>query len=203
MKNYTFLLWTTYFLNLFVVYIISNWLPTVISDRGMSLSMAAVVVGAFQIGGTVGALVLGYLMDQGKPESVLTRAYLVGATFIALLGIVGSSPIGLAACIFLAGVCVSGSMTGVNALASGIYPTESRATGVGWSMAVGRLGAVTGSAAGAWLFSRWLNPETTFVLIALPALGISAAIAALGRIRSAVDSSYSKVRRFRLADKRL
>jgi MFS transporter, AAHS family, 4-hydroxybenzoate transporter len=193
LKNYTFLLWTTYFLNLFVVYIISNWLPTVIADRGMSLSMAAVVVGAFQIGGTVGALGLGYLMDQGKPESVLTRAYLVGATFIALLGIVGSSPIGLAACIFLAGVCVSGSMTGVNALASGIYPTESRATGVGWSMAVGRLGAVTGSAAGAWLFSRWLNPETTFVLIALPALGISAAIAALGRIRSAVDSSYSKV----------
>jgi MFS transporter, AAHS family, 4-hydroxybenzoate transporter len=193
LKSYTFLLWTTYFLNLFAVYIISNWLPTVIADRGMSLSTAAVVVGAFQIGGTVGALVLGYFMDQGKPERVLTRAYFVGAAFIALLGIVGSSPIGLAACIFLAGACVSGSMTGVNALASGIYPTESRATGVGWSMGVGRLGAVTGSAAGAWLFSRWLNPQTAFVLIALPALGISVAMATLGRIRSVADSSFSKV----------
>ena len=77
----------------------------------MSLSTAAAVVGAFQIGGTVGALVLGYFMDQGKPESVLIRAYLVGAAFITLLGIVISSPIGLAVCIFLAGACVSGSMT--------------------------------------------------------------------------------------------
>jgi AAHS family 4-hydroxybenzoate transporter-like MFS transporter len=76
-------------------------------------------------------------------------------------------------------------------LASGIYPTESRATGVGWSMGVGRLGAVTGSAAGAWLFS--LTPQTAFVLIALPALGISAAMAVLGRIRSAAAPSFSKV----------
>jgi hypothetical protein len=64
---------------------------------------------------------------------------------------------------------------------------------VGWSMGVGRLGAVTGSAAGAWLFS--LNPQTAFVLIALPPLGISAAMAVLGRIRSAADPSTSSPKR--------
>jgi AAHS family 4-hydroxybenzoate transporter-like MFS transporter len=188
LKASTFLLWTTYFLNLFVVYLISNWLPTIMADSGMPLSIATVVVGAFQMGGTIGALTLGYFMDRRRPETVLSGAYFLGASFIALLGFVIGSKIGLAICIFLAGACVSGSMTGVNALASGLYPTESRATGVSWSMGIGRLGAVLGSMAGAWLFNRGLGLQAAFGLTALPALAISAAIAILGRIHSPTDS---------------
>ena len=188
LKACTFLLWITYFLNLFVVYLISNWLPTIMADSGMPLSIATVVVGAFQMGGTLGALTLGYFMDRRRPETVLAGAYFLGASFIALLGFVIGSKIGLAICIFLAGACVSGSMTGVNALASGLYPTESRATGVSWSMGIGRLGAVLGSMAGAWLFSRGLGLQAAFVLTALPALAISATIAILGHIHSVTDS---------------
>ena len=70
---------------------------------GMPLSIATVVVGAFQTGGTLGAPTLGYFMDRRRPETVLAGAYFLGASFIALLGFVIGSKIGLAICIFLAG----------------------------------------------------------------------------------------------------
>jgi len=183
MRTYTPLLWASYFLSLLIIYLFSNWLPVVIVDSGMPISTASFVVGLFQIGAAIGALFLGYFMDKYKPEAVLSASYLMGAVAIAAIGFAYSSQMLLTVCMFVSGATVSGGMTGVNALTSQVYPTSSRATGVGWALGIGRLGSIVGSGAGAWLFSKAFSIQTAFFIAAIPAVCIGLALAGLGRIR--------------------
>ena len=182
-RTYTPLLWTSYFLSLLIIYLFSNWLPVVIVDSGLPISTASFVVGLFQIGAAIGALLLGYFMDRHRPETVLSTSYVAGAVAIAVMSFAYSSQIFLAVCMFLAGACVSGGMTGVNALTSQVYPTSSRATGVGWALGIGRIGSIVGSAAGAWLFSKAFSIQAAFLIAAIPSVCIALAMAGLGRIR--------------------
>ncbi len=63
---------------------------------------------------------------------------------MALVGQTGDAPQRVLALTFLAGFFVFGTQTGINSLASGVYPTASRATGLGWALGIGRLGTVLG-----------------------------------------------------------
>ena len=62
------------------------------------------------------------------------------------------------------------SQTGVIALAASTYPVAIRSTGVGWAMAIGRLGAVIGPIMGGIFLSWHWNVEVIFPIIAAPAL---------------------------------
>ena len=47
-------------MSLLVIYLLSSWLPTLISSTGMTLKKASLVTAMFQVGGTVGAIALGH-----------------------------------------------------------------------------------------------------------------------------------------------
>jgi AAHS family 4-hydroxybenzoate transporter-like MFS transporter len=109
--------WATNFMGLMVIYLLSGWLPTLIKDAGLPIERAASITALFQPGGTVGALVVGYLMDRWTPNKVIAFAYVGGAVFNLFLasGAVGSSL--FAAFVLLAGFCMSGAQTGLDAFA--------------------------------------------------------------------------------------
>ena len=67
----TIMLWTSYFMALFLVYLCSSWLPTIVKLNNFSISEAAIVASFFQLGGPVGCVSLGWLMDRFKPRVVL------------------------------------------------------------------------------------------------------------------------------------
>ena len=60
----TVLLWIIFFMNLLNLYFLSNWLPTVLHDMGISISTAAFTSALFQVGGTVAPFFLGFLIDR-------------------------------------------------------------------------------------------------------------------------------------------
>lgn len=192
LRGCTFLLWPVFFMNLLVIYLISNWLPTVIKDSGFSTTMASVIVSSFQIGGMLGSFSIGYFMDRRRPESVILCVYLLGALSTAALGFAYFSPALLAVCIFVVGITVSGGMTGIIALTSQIYPTASRATGVSWAMGIGRVGSIVGSTVGAWLFSSMFTFQTAFLLVAAPSIFIALGIVLLGRLRAALAAQAAQ-----------
>jgi len=87
LRRGTMLIWLTFFMSLLVIYLLSNWLPTVIKSTGMTLLEASVVTAMFQVGGTVGAITLGQMMDRLQASKVLATAYLLAAVFAVLIGI--------------------------------------------------------------------------------------------------------------------
>jgi len=168
-RSMTLALWATYFMGLLVIYLLSGWLPTLIKDAGLPIERAANLTALFQLGGTVGALVVGYCMDRFAPNRAIGVSYVMGAVFILLLasGSVTSSM--FAAYVLLAGFCMSGAQTGLNAFAPQCYPTPVRATGVSWMLGIGRFGSITGSMAGGVLLSMGWTFSAVIAVLAIPA----------------------------------
>lgn len=86
----TLLLWLTFFMSLLVVYLLSNWLPTLMHDAGLPIGRAALITAILQVGGTLGAIVIGRLMDQANSYAILCVGYLLAAVSVALIGKVQS-----------------------------------------------------------------------------------------------------------------
>jgi MFS transporter, AAHS family, 4-hydroxybenzoate transporter len=185
----TLLIWTTFFMSLLVFYLLSPWLPLLITTAGFSMEHASLMGATLAAGGTVGAIQIGRLMDRFEPHRVLAGAYLVAGAFVILLGLAVATPWLLVVAIFGAGFGVAGAQVGINALAAGYYPTASRATGVSWANAVGRTGSVLGSMIGGVLLSLGWDLAMVFAAAALPAF-----LAALAMLAKAWAARSAKLR---------
>ncbi|WP_206956198.1 MFS transporter [Trinickia acidisoli] len=178
----TLALWATYFMGLLVIYLLTGWLPTLIKDAGLSVTTAADVTAMFQIGGTIGAIAVGWLMDKVRPAPVISAAYVGGGLCVLGLAWIGALSSSLTLLVFAAGFCMSGAQTGLNAYAPGRYPTAARATGVSWMLGIGRFGSIFGSAIGGALLGLGWEFVGILSMLAVPAT--LAAIAILMAQRS-------------------
>jgi MFS transporter, AAHS family, 4-hydroxybenzoate transporter len=163
-------------MGLLVIYLLTGWLPTLMKDAGLSISTAANVTAMFQIGGTIGAILVGWAMDKSRPAFVIGAAYLGGGLSILLVSIVGILSSALTILVFAAGFCMSGAQTGLNAYAPGCYPTMARATGVSWMLGMGRFGSILGSAVGGALLGLGWGFGAILGALALPAICAAIAI---------------------------
>jgi len=165
----TISLWVTYFMGLLVIYLTTSWLPTMMKDAGMSIDRAANITAMFQLGGTVGALLVGWLMDRLYPSRVIAASYALGAVALVVLGLSGLASTAIVPLVMVVGFFLSGAQTGLNGFAPGCYPTQARATGVSWMLGMGRLGSILGSSIGGVLLSSGWGFEGIFAALALPA----------------------------------
>ncbi|KWF32769.1 4-hydroxybenzoate transporter [Burkholderia diffusa] len=176
----TLTLWCTFWINLLVVYLVTNWLPSLFRDAGFDLAQAAIVTAMFQLGGTVGAILLGRAMDRFNPYAVLVAAYLVAMLCVSIVAWRYDDLTSLCIGIFGIGFGVAGSQTGANALAADFYPTSSRVTGVSWALGVGRLGAIAGSFIGALVMASAMGLSGVFTLLIAPIACAAVAIGTMG-----------------------
>lgn len=182
-RKTTLSLWATYFMGLLVIYLLSGWLPTLIKDAGLPIERAANITALFQLGGTVGALFVGYFMDRWVPNKVIATAYVGGAAFILMLASGSVESALFPMFVLLAGFCMSGAQTGMNAFAPSCYPTAVRATGVSWMLGIGRFGSISGSFLGGMLLTMGWGFSSVISILAIPATLAAIAIisATLGR----------------------
>lgn len=166
----TALLWIVNFMNLLNLYLLSNWLPTVVRDSGYSNTIAVNSGSIFQLGGVVGTLVLGVFVRKLGFSPVLTGCFALACLSIAAIGQPYLTLVLLFAFIFVAGFGIPGSQAGLNAFSATYYPTDLRATGVGAGLGIGRIGAIVGPyVVGLMLGRHWANREI-FLAAAIPAL---------------------------------
>lgn len=192
----TLLLWCVFFMSLMIVYLLSSWLPTLLNNSGIDLQHASWVTAMFQVGGTLGAIVIGQLMDRRNPYLVLAGSYGIGALFIVLISLSEGSLWGMAFAVLGTGIGISGSQVGLNALSASLYPTLCRATGVSWANAVGRCGAIFGSLSGGVMLSFNLSFSTIFMFIAIPALLAAIALGVLfNQVRGVRQMAKAQVAR--------
>lgn len=166
----TVMLWISYFMSLFLIYLCSGWLPTIIKLKDFSIAEASTVASFFQIGGPLGCLTLGWCMDKFKPRLVLFIVMTLGSCATYALGNYGSSIILMCIFAMILGFAFNGGSVGLSALASKFYPTEARATGISWMNGIGRFGAILSAFAGAWMISSGMSFNAMFSLLMIPAL---------------------------------
>jgi AAHS family 4-hydroxybenzoate transporter-like MFS transporter len=124
------LLWILFICNQMAFYFSNSWMPTVLGTAGLSGPSAQIATSLFQLGGTVGGLLLSVPLNrQGlMPVALLFAASLPIVGSIGFLA--GSVPL-LMLIVFLAGFCLLGLQLGLNATSAMLYPTSIRSNGSG------------------------------------------------------------------------
>lgn len=139
----TLLLWLAFLPTLLILYLILNWLPTLVTANGLDRAVAPQASLACNFAGIAGALVFGRLVDRMGARWPLTIAYL--GLIVALLALSASH--GLALTLFLSGAAgffLLGANYALYGVAAAYYPKNVRGTGSGASVAVGRIGSIIG-----------------------------------------------------------
>jgi AAHS family 3-hydroxyphenylpropionic acid transporter len=139
----TLLLWVACFFTLTVLYMLLNWLPSLLIGQGYTRPQAGIVQILFNLGGAAGSVLSGRLVDRDRPGVAVAIAYAGMLLSLAGLGLAGSFGLTMAAG-FAAGCCALGAQAVLYARAPALYGTAIRATGIGASISVGRLGAIAG-----------------------------------------------------------
>lgn len=166
----TVMLWLSCFMGLLILYLITGWLPTLITDAGSTVQQAASISARFQVGSIPGALLVGFLMDRFSGNRIVAIAYVLGGVAILSLGANILNAGWLPVQVGVAGFFIGGAQTGLNAIAPSFYPTQVRATGVSWMNGIGRGGGILGSLIGGLLLSLGWQFGAVFAALAIPAL---------------------------------
>jgi MFS transporter, AAHS family, 4-hydroxybenzoate transporter len=188
----TLAFWVLFFMSLVDLFLLANWLPTIVNGLGASLSTSAAIGSLLQVGGVLGTFILGRFIDRFS-FSALSLTYFFATLAIASIGFASVSLVLVAAAIFCAGFCVVGGQTAANALTATFYPTALRSTGVGWALGIGRVGSIVGPMVGGIMLARNLDNQSLFLSAAAPAFVACLAAFALTRLtqRPAADSANS------------
>ena len=165
----TVALWLSDAMNLFVLTFVAAWAPTFLHlFSGIEAEQAAGIAALFSLGGIISPLILGVFMNRYTASKALAVNYILGALAVILMGYVAHSVAFSALGIFLAGWFIIGGQGGINALAAMLYPTEMRATGVGWALGAGRVGSVFGPVLGGFVLVNHWHPESIYWVAAVP-----------------------------------
>jgi AAHS family 3-hydroxyphenylpropionic acid transporter len=178
----TLLLWTASFLVLISVYLLANWLPTLLIERGLDRSSALWLQFIFNLTGVLGGIASGWLLDRPSLRTggiLCVYAIYLGSLFV----LARTSPD--FALLMVAGGAVGGATTAVSAvqyaLAPALYPTGMRGTGVGAAVSIGRLGSIAGPlVAGSLMSLGYGGSEILFAMLPVTA-GAAIAATALSR----------------------
>ncbi|VVE08903.1 MFS transporter [Pandoraea anhela] len=180
-KQYGFgsvMLWVTYFMGLVIFYLLTSWMPILFKDAGFTVERAALITALFPLGGGIGTILSGWLMDKFNAQKVVAFGYALTAVLVYAVGQAIGNIGMLVTLIFLAGTAMNGAQSSMPSLAAMFYPTNGRATGVAWMLGIGRFGGIAGALLGAELVRRHLGFSATFSLLAIPAVLATVALLA-------------------------
>lgn len=179
----TLALWGAVFFGLMVLYFIVSWITKLSIEAGLSETNGIYAGALYNFGAFVGTTAMSVLALR-IPLGKLVPTMLVCAAGAMLW--FGSVPMSVAATLavaFLIGVLLQGGYNGVWPLAASVYPSEIRATGVGWAIGIGRSGAVIGPLMGGYLMAAKVPLPFLFASYCLPLLACAGCVIAVSRLQ--------------------
>ena len=180
----TLLLWVSFFLGLLTLYLLLNWLPTLMVDNGLTGTQASAVQIAFNVGGALAALLIGNLLE-GRYRNVSILITFIAVPFL-LLALANTGAVFLTSVLVVTalGCAVLAVQAFLYATAPACYPTLIRGVGVGAAIAMGRIGSIVGPTLGGWLKAAGHGPSRLLIdLIPIAVLGSLAALVLAWKMR--------------------
>ncbi|HHP8790427.1 TPA: 3-(3-hydroxy-phenyl)propionate transporter MhpT [Acinetobacter baumannii] len=172
----TIQLWISFFCTLVVLYFLLNWLPLLMGAQGLSKLQANYVQMGYNVGGILGSVLMGVLLDKLRMSFVIKLIYL-GILFSLCCLAISPTVALLALSAVGCGLFIVGRQSALYGLAAMYYPTEMRGTGVGAAVAIGRIGSFAGPLMAGFLLS--LGQSSTIVIGSSIPVILIAAISAL------------------------
>ena len=159
----TLLIWTAFFAIMFSFYFISSWTPALLKEAGMTTEQSVSVGMMISLGGTCGALIYGLLASRWTARGVLILFTVLSSA--AIITFILSSSVLWIAMVFgiLVGALMNGCISGLYTLNPLTYDADIRSTGVGWSIGIGRIGAILAPTIAGQLLDMGWDKQSLYV----------------------------------------
>lgn len=153
----TLLLWVVFFLTSSVLYMMLNWLPSLMAARGFDMTVGQMSSLTFNVVSVFGTLILGAIIDRYGYRTALPVAYvgfLAGICGMAFTGTVEP----LLVSIGIVGFFLLGAQYSLNGVSPMYYPPAARGLGTGAAIAFGRVGSITGPMMAGYVLKTGIGP---------------------------------------------
>jgi benzoate transport len=176
----TMLIWTAFFMLMASFYFVNSWTPRLLTASGMTAQQGIAGGVLLSIGGIIGTVLFGVIGSAKIKLKILTAAFLLGsAVLVATFGAFSQLSIALWIGVVM-GAILNGAMAGPYALAPMLYPAEIRATGMGWAIGIGRIGAILSPVLAGFLLDRQWQPSELYYLFVIPLVIAAIAVLLIG-----------------------
>lgn len=169
-KRDTLTIWVAAFFGFLTLYTLMSWVPTLATDAGLPFELATGVGIMLNIGAALGSAAIGAIGNRfGLRQTILTFMLIAFAVMqaYAFATLTTGLIFGL---VLLIGFFVQGGFNGIWPTLSRLYATSFRATGVGYTVGIGRLGAILGPLLFGYLADAGLSVQQLFVAFSIPLL---------------------------------
>lgn len=190
----TLILTLAYFFHIMTFYFILKWIPKIVVDMGFAAPLAGGVLVWANVGGAMGAVLLGILSQRFGVKGLVIGAMVLGAIMVAVFGRGQDDLQQLSLIAAVAGFCTNAGVVGLYALFAQGFPTEVRAGGTGFAIGVGRGGAALGPIIAGLLFEAGAGLQVVAIIMGSGSLmaAIALLFLRLNRAPDAVPSEADK-----------
>ena len=157
------------FFTLLAWYGLGTWLPRLMEQAGYNFGAALMFTLALNLGAIIGSIVTAWAGDRFGP--IRSGAIAAGIAGIALFTLLLYPPVwAVYIILILAGVGTHGTQILIIAAIANFYPSNLRGTALGWSLGLGRIGAVAAPQLAGLLLAWNLGVNSNFIMFAAAAV---------------------------------
>lgn len=131
-----------YFFHITTFYFVIKWVPKIVVDMGYEAASAVGVLVWANVGGALGGALLGFLSLKYNVKHLTIAVLVMSMVMVTLFGRSPSDLNMLSLAAGAAGFFTNAGVVGLYALFAHSYPTHVRASGTGFSIGIGRGGAM-------------------------------------------------------------
>lgn len=171
----TVLLWAIFILTLALLSVCLSWTPVLVMGKGFDFAIGLNAIMAVNAGGIVGGVVMSRLIDRMGVRWPMIALYVVMTIGLYLFARAADfGPLMVTA--FVVGFGVLGAQFTLYGVSPQLYPKAGRGAGVGWAVAMGRIGSIMGPVVVGGLLTGGSTPNEVLGVMAPVALAAGVAL---------------------------
>jgi MFS family permease len=138
----TILIWVAFFFMMSGYYFVFSWTPKLLGSVGLTVQQGINGGVLLSLGGIIGTVLFAFIARSRDVRRLTLLCLLLSAMLMGVFAAIAQNPaIGLVIGVILGGTSTS-AMAGLYALTPTLYGSDTRATGMGWAIGTGRVGAI-------------------------------------------------------------
>lgn len=166
----TLLIWIAFIFVMSGFYFLMSWTPKLLVEAGMSATQGITGGVLLNVGGLIGCTLFSVVSGRIKLRPLLTWFLVISAALLAIFGANTSKLQFAMPLAIVLGATISACVGGLYALTPTLYSPTARATGVGWAIGMGRLGAMVAPVLVGILIDSGWQAKNLYYLFAVPFL---------------------------------
>jgi AAHS family 4-hydroxybenzoate transporter-like MFS transporter len=178
-KSITLKIWVAAFFGFLTLYTLMSWVPSIAKDAGLPFEMATWVGIMLNIGAAIGSASVGAIGSRFGLRQTILFFMLVAFAVMQVYAFSTLTTGLIFGLVLLIGFFVQGGFNGIWPTLSRLYEASIRATGVGYTVGIGRVGAIMGPLIFGYFSDLGLSIQTLFIAFSIPLLVMGGCIWAI------------------------